>query len=88
MLRMSMKLDTFIWWFYLVIMNKSTSIYQNILGDNVNLNMKIRKTRKVNLVPMLWQEKLADLFLMLSPGQLRMQPKGFHWYSFIKTFQK
>ena len=71
-----MKLDTFVKWPFLVIMNKSPSICLNILGDCVIQSLKSGKTRKSGLIPMSRQEKLAELFLVF-PARLQTRPKRF-----------
>ena len=63
--------------------NKSTRICLNIFGDSVIQSLKNVKIRKSGLVPMLRQEKLADLFLVF-PAILETWQKVFHLYSFIK----
>ena len=80
----SMKLSTFVWWYFLVITNKSARICCDIFLRFCNPEFEKCKKQESDLVSKLRQEKLADLFLVF-PARLEAWPKVFHSYSFIKV---
>ena len=68
--RISMKRDGFVWWPFLAFTNKSVKMLLNIFGDTVIQSFKSGKTQNSNLIPMLCQQKLVDLFLVF-PATLK-----------------
>ena len=56
----------FVYWSFLVIMNKSSRICSNHFRDSVIQLLESGKMQKCGLIPMFRQEKLADFFLVFS----------------------
>ena len=79
----SLKLGTFVQWPFFVITNKSAKIC-SVFGDTVIQSLRSEKNTKSRVVPILRQEKLANLFLVFL-ARLETLLKTFRSYSLTNS---